>query len=131
MKEELIVWEAIDPRAAVTLSLAHPGAGRTKGLRCDRRAAVARVESACLGWHGQFKRTGADRRDSHPALFISVLMLETAEIVQVRPVSGPRSAHLSAFRMSFRNKQFESEDCIFGDEKRLIGRVVQKSNDQI
>ena len=56
-----------------------------------------------------------------PVLFISVQMLENAEIAQVCPMSGWRSGRLGAFRISFWNKQIGSEDCVFGDQECVLG----------
>jgi hypothetical protein len=44
---------------------------------------------------------------------------------------GPRFQHLAAFRMSFWNKQIESEDGGFGDQEALLGRPFRMPNDQI
>ena len=45
------------------------------------------------------------RADSIPALFINVLMLEKPQIVQVCPKLKVTSGALTAFRLSFGNKQ--------------------------
>jgi hypothetical protein len=63
-------------------------------------------------------------------LFTSVHMLENAEYLQVCPTSGPSFRRLTAFHMSFRNKQIGSEDSAFSDQKASLDGPPKTSNDQ-